>query len=108
MYYRPMKNNPKITIKETRENLATILDQVEYQGKTFTITKYGRPVAEVKPFKMTKEIEEFLAKEKEEKRQKRKAALKKLFGIWKDRKDIKDSASYVAEMRKPRYELDVD
>ena len=65
------------------------------------------------PLQLFKEIQKYLAKDeindividafdKELKRRKFKSALNSAFGIWKDRKDIKSTRSYVRSLRKER------
>ena len=76
-----------ISIKETREKLANLVEQVAIGKKQFIITKFGKPKAMVVPIK-TKYSKKKLS------------GLEATFGIWKDRKDIKDSAKWVAEQRK--------
>ena len=80
-----------ISTKELRDNLAEVLEQVAIGRQTFLVSKFGRkkalitPVADVKIMK-----------------KKSKRDLKNLFayGIWKDRKDIKDSVIWVSNLRK--------
>ncbi len=38
-----------VTVKETRANLAEILDRVEYKKEEFVITKYGQVTAIIVP-----------------------------------------------------------
>lgn len=86
-----------ISIKQTRDNLAELIEQVAIGKKTFIITKFGKPKARITPIK------------KADIKQKsgRKKGLEASFGMWADRKDLKDSTKWVANMRKQwsrRYE----
>lgn len=82
-----------IPIKDTRNRLADLINQVDVGGKSFIITKFGKPKAMLVPIQST------LAK----------ASAKPLpgFGAWKDRTDIQDSEEWVRKIRKKmssRYE----
>jgi len=75
------------SIKETREQLSSLIDQVAIAKKSFMITKFGKLQAMIVPVKKTI-------------RQKRDfSGLDAAFGMWKDRKDMKDSAKWVAKLR---------
>lgn len=78
------------SIKETREQLSSLIDQVAIAKKSFMITKFGKPRALISPVS----AEDVSMREKQ-----RRKALEATFGMWKDRKDIKDSAKWVAELR---------
>lgn len=65
------------------------------------------------PLQLIREFQKYVPKEeqaiivmdamdKELKRRKLKSALNSAFGIWKDRKDIKNTRSYVRSLRKER------
>lgn len=73
-----------MTIKDTRNRLADIINQVAMAGDVFVITKFGQPKAMIVP----------IAKVKAQK-----SVLAETFGAWKGRKDIKDSAKWVASLR---------
>lgn len=78
-----------IPVKETRERLADLLNQVEVAGSQFVITKFGKPRAMLVPMETsinTKKVKTF--------------GISLAFGAWKDRKDIRDSGKWVAKMRK--------
>ena len=40
-----------VTMTELRRNLSKILDEVESEGTEFLITRYGKPVAVLLPWK---------------------------------------------------------
>lgn len=75
------------SIKETREQLSHLIDQVAIANKQFLITKFGKPKAMLTPVVSIK------------KQNKRKKGLLVSFGAWKDRTDIKDSAKWVSDIR---------
>lgn len=76
------------TAKELRFHTKELLDSVS-RGEEVVITYRGKPYAKLVPFKKTKRTIE---------------KADELFGIWKDRKDIKDVNKYVRELRKGRYQ----
>ena len=80
----------RISIKETRDNLAEIIDQVAIGRKTFIITKFGKPKAKIVGFKEDKHPN---TKPQQIK------ALKMAFGMWENRPDLKDSAKWVSDQR---------
>ena len=88
---KSMNGFQTISIRETREQLSDLVNQVSIAKKSFVITKFGKPKALITPVKP----EGVDKREKE-----RRAALEATFGMWKDRKDIKDSAKWVAALRK--------
>ena len=73
-----------LSIKETRDKLADVVNQVSIAGDTFIITKFGKPKAMIIP----------IAKVKAQR-----SILEETFGAWKERGDIKDSAKWVASLR---------
>jgi len=78
-----------VSIKELRDNLAQLIEEVAIAKKRIEITKFGKIKAVIVPIK-EKPIKE-----------KKGVDWTKLpaFGIWKDRKDMKDSAKWVRELR---------
>ena len=76
------------TAKELRFHTKELLESVS-RGEEVIITFRGKPYAKLVPLK-------------ESKRNNDKA--NELFGIWKNRKDLKDVNSYVRELRKERYQ----
>jgi len=79
-----------LSIREAREQFSELVNQVAIGRKQFVITKFGKPKALITQIKSEGED----IKEKQ-----RRAALELTFGMWKDRKDIKDSAKWVANLR---------
>ncbi len=75
----------QITIKDTRTNLAHLVNQVSLVGTQFVITKFGKPTAMLTPIK--------------ENAINPKTSLSTSFAAWNKRKDIKDSAKWVAALR---------
>lgn len=76
-----------IPIKETRANLADYINQVEIGGKSFIISKFGKPKAMLVPI---------LSDVK-----RRSGRPQKLpgFGIWADREEMKDPDKWVRKIR---------
>jgi prevent-host-death family protein len=71
------------TAKKLRFNTKEVLESVE-RGAEITITFRGEPVAKLIPFK---------------KKRRHKKTQDSLFGIWKDRDDMKDAKAYVRKLR---------
>lgn len=76
------------TAKELRFHTKELLDSVS-RGEEVVITYRGKPYAKLVPFKKSKQTNE---------------NTDELFGMWKDRKDIKNVNKYVRELRKGRYQ----
>lgn len=76
-----------IPIKETRNQLADLINQVDVGGKSFIITKFGKPKAMLVPVIIDKN--------------ERSTRSKKLpgFGIWANREDMKDPDKWVRKIR---------
>ena len=81
--------NQTVSIKELRDNLAQLIDEVAIAGKQIEITKFGKPKAMIIPIGSA------------DKKKKKAIDVKKLpgFGMWKNRKDMKDPAKWVHELR---------
>lgn len=73
-----------MSAKDIRNNFADVIDKVAVAGDTFVVTKFGKPRAMIVPISQSKA---------------RRAALEETFGAWKDRKDIKDTAKWVRDLR---------
>lgn len=73
------------TAKELRSKTSSILDNIQ-KGRDVTITLRGKAIAVIKP----------LLKEE-------RAFNPVGFAMWKERKDIKNVAEWVAERRKERF-----
>lgn len=74
-----------IPIKDTRANLADLVNQVEVAGKSFVITKFGKPKAMLVPVLTDKP--------------RKRSGFDASFGIWKDREDMKDPDAWVRKVR---------
>jgi prevent-host-death family protein len=79
----------QISIQQTRDNLAEIINQVSAGGQAFLITKYNKPKAKIVPYTEEKN---------------KKQILKNVYGIWEQRKDIKSGVEYEDKVRQKRYE----
>lgn len=79
-----------IPIKETRAQLADLINQVDVAGKSFVITKFGKPKAMLVP--VLSDVK------------RRSGRPKKLpgFGIWAKREDMKDPDKWVRKIRNRR------
>ncbi|MBK8549907.1 MAG: type II toxin-antitoxin system prevent-host-death family antitoxin [Ignavibacteria bacterium] len=76
----------------TAENLKTKTNEIiekASQGKEYIVTMKGKPYAKIIPYR-------------EPNYKKQNINENKLFGIWSDRKDIKDVNKYVRQLRKER------
>ena len=78
--------NQTVSIKQTRDRLAEIVNQVAISKKLFVITKFGKPKALIVPIDKL-----FLDKQKNEKLPG--------FGMWGKHKDMQDSNIWVAKQR---------
>ncbi|TVQ02312.1 MAG: type II toxin-antitoxin system prevent-host-death family antitoxin [Balneolaceae bacterium] len=74
----------KATAKDLRFHAKELLDAVE-RGETVTITRRGVPKAYLTPIKKIKK------------------GSHSLFGIWSDRKEVKDVNRYMDSLRSPRH-----
>ena len=80
----------QITAKELRIQPGKIISQAE-SGQEITITYRGKPRAKIVPLNLRQVRDTDPEELKDE-----------LFGIWKDRKDIKNVDQYVRNLRKGR------
>ena len=78
-----------VTAKQLRLKTSEILKRVQRVGSA-TITFRGKPVAKLTAVNKeeTKPLTEFRA-----------------FGMWANRKDMKDASAWVRKIRRPRYSL---
>lgn len=81
--------NQAISIQQTRDNLASIIEEVAVAKKSFLITKFGKAKALIVPI------------EGDQNSQKQKMrAIKALKGIWADRAEMKNSTKWLKDQRK--------
>jgi len=73
-----------LSIKDTRNKLADVVNQVAILGDSFVITKFGQPKAMIVPIPQGKVAL---------------GSLEEVFGAWKGRKDIEDTGSWVRNLR---------
>lgn len=76
----------KTTVRELRASTKEVLSAVG-RGDTVLVTSRGKPCARIVPV--------FERKKRE--------AGDSLFGIWKDKKDVKSVKGYLSKLRKGRY-----
>ena len=81
-------NYVNVSIKDTRDNLSEIIERVAIAGETFAVTKFGKLKALITPVTGLKKTGN------------REKILKESFGMWRDRKDMADSAKWVRDLRK--------
>ncbi len=79
-----------VSIKDLRNNLAQIIEEVAIAKKHIEITKFGKSKAVIVPLE-----------EANQTKTRKKIVWAKLpaFGMWKDRKDMKDPAKWVRKLR---------
>ena len=73
-----------LSIKDTRNKLADVVNQVAILGNSFVITKFGQPKAMIVPFTQKNSV---------------RGNFDEVFGAWKERSDIKDTAKWVRNLR---------
>lgn len=78
-----------ISVKDTRDQISRLIEEVAIAKKTYIITKFGKPKAKIVPVQESDYLNKLG----------RKKTLEETFGIWKDRKDLKDSAKWVFDLR---------
>ena len=83
-----MSNTQMISVKDTRDNLAELLEQVAIANRQFVITKFGKPKAKLVSVGLDLDTK------------KREGGILATAGAWKHRTDIKDSAKWAADLRR--------
>lgn len=76
-----------VSIKQLRDNLAQLIEEVAIAGKQIEITKFGKPKAMIIPISSSR-------------KSRKKRGLEAAFGIWKNRKDMKNPANWVTDLRR--------
>lgn len=74
-----------VSVKDTRNKLAEIINQVEIEEDIFVITKFGKPKAMIVPISKINVLNT--------------SGLEESFGAWAGREDIKDSSKWTEAMR---------
>lgn len=82
-----MQSINRITIKQTREQLAQIIEEVAIAKRSYLITKFNKPKAMLIPVET-------------ERVAKRGSGLSASFGVWSSKKEIKNSAEWTKNLRK--------
>ena len=85
-----MQDAQSISTKELRDNLSEILEKVAIGGQSYIVYKFGKKKAQLAP------VNQPTMKTKNKKIDFSKFPA---FGMWKDRKDMKDSAAWVRIIR---------
>ena len=83
-------NYTSISVKDTRENLADIIDRAFIGGERFLVTKFNKPKVIISSFKDSQPINNKKDINK---------VLSEYEGIWKDRRDIADTNKWVENLR---------
>lgn len=74
-----------LSIKDTREKLADVVNRVAISGDVFIITKFGKAKAMIVPVSQANIADT--------------TGIEESFGGWARRKDIKNSSRWAAELR---------
>ena len=82
-------NYTTISIKETRDNLAELIERVALTNESFLITKFSKPKALIVPIAQL-----------EKNKKSRTKILGKTFGLWAKKEEIKSSSGWVDDMRR--------
>lgn len=82
-------NYTTVTLKEARNNLSELIERAALTKETFLVTKFGKKKALI----ISVDILNNSGKTKI-------ASLKRTFGIWAKRKDIRNSNSWLDNLRK--------
>jgi len=86
-----MQISQTVTIKELRDNLAQLIEEVAIAGKQIEITKFGKKKAVIVPVNIAQKSAQ----------RKTRVNFAKLpgVGMWRDRKDMEDAAKWVENLR---------
>lgn len=74
-----------LSIKDTRDKLADVINRVAIAGDTFVITKFGKAKAMIVPVSQAKIGDT--------------SGIEESFGVWSKRGDLKNSNNWVAKLR---------
>lgn len=74
-----------ISIKDARNKLAEVINEVAIGGNIYLVTKFGKPKAMIVPITKVEA---------------QKSVLEETFGAWKERKDIKNTSKWVSALRR--------
>lgn len=74
-----------LSIKDTRNRLADVINRVAISGDVFVITKFGKAKAMIVPVSQANIADT--------------SGIEESFGAWRQRSDIKNSSSWVAQLR---------
>ena len=74
-----------LSIKDTRDKLADVINQVAISGDVFVITKFGKAKAMIVPVSRANITDT--------------SGIEESFGSWSKRLDIKNSSRWVAKLR---------
>jgi len=83
-----------VTVQQARDNFSELIERVALAKESFLVTKFGKPKAAIVA------ADELKGATKQAQMQKQEQALEAIFGMWADRKDMKDSAKWVAGLRR--------
>jgi prevent-host-death family protein len=80
-----------ITVQQTRENFAEVIEKVAVAGEKFVVTKFGKPRAMIVPIQ-----------ESDFQIEARSKILTNLRELWSDRADMDEPVDYVKKLREQR------
>jgi len=82
-----------VTVQQARDNFSELIERVALARESFLVTKFGKPKAAIVAADEIRGLGQIQA-------QKKKRAIKAIAGMWADRKDMADSAKWVADLRR--------
>ena len=82
-----------ITVQQARDNFSELIERVALARESFLVTKFGKPKVVIMAADELKRLGQIQTKKK-------KQAIKAIAGMWADRKDMADSAKWVADLRR--------
>ena len=84
----------RITTKDLRNQLASVVDRVSQRGESFVVTKFGKPKAVIRPISKFEEMPD----------EKAALILRESYGSWKNRPDAATLAEQIRRKAERRDE----
>jgi len=85
----------RITTKDLRNQLASVVDRVALRGESFVVTKFGKPKAVIQPVSKTEELSDEQAT----------LIFRESYGSWQNRPDATTLASQIRRKAERRDEV---
>jgi prevent-host-death family protein len=82
-----------VTVQQARDNLAELIERAALANEEFLVTKFGKP-------KVAIVAADRVGGMRQDQMNRRRRAIKAFAGIWANRKDMVDSAKWVADLRR--------